>query len=94
MTTEQRFETQPAESGRELRSLKPDIVCLDSHQFRINYSIPQDVTDELEKLFDRVPEIKYEEIPNHLKAYEVGSGEAIALDFCPVDKDQAAPRSE
>ncbi|KAJ5398641.1 hypothetical protein N7465_009130 [Penicillium sp. CMV-2018d] len=89
MATEQRFET-----GGALRSVKPDILCLDGHQFHINYDTPQDVTDELMELFDRVPEITYEEIPNHLKAYEVRSGESIALDFCPADKDQGAPRSE
>ncbi|KAJ5507305.1 hypothetical protein N7527_009448 [Penicillium freii] len=94
MATEQRFETQPAKSGRALRSVKPDIICLDGHQFHINYNIPQDVTDELMELFGRVPQITYEEIPNHLKAYEVRSGESIALDFCPANKDQGAPRSE
>lgn len=66
MATEQRFETGA------LRSVKPDILCLDGHQFHINYDIPQDVTDELMELFFRTPEITYEEIPNHLKAYEVG----------------------
>jgi hypothetical protein len=37
------------------------------------------VTDQLEELFDQVPEVKYEEIPHHLKAYEVEIDEAIAI---------------
>lgn len=66
MTTKQHHETLSGGSGCQLRSVKPDIVCLDGHQFRINYDVPQNVTDELEELFDQVPEVKYKNIPNHL----------------------------
>lgn len=71
MATEQPRDSQRTGDGPPLRSVKPDIVCLDGHQFRINYDVPQEVTDQLETLFMQDSEVKYDDIPDHLKAYEV-----------------------
>lgn len=78
MSTEGPQGTNQGGNELQIRSVKPDIVCLDGHQFRINYGVPQNVTDELEELFYQVPEVKYTDIPNHLKAYEVESDNVIA----------------
>lgn len=40
------------------------------HQFRINYGVPQDVTDQFNALFNQ-DGVKYEDIPESLRAYEV-----------------------
>ncbi|CAL5871814.1 uncharacterized protein PFLUO_LOCUS6067 [Penicillium psychrofluorescens] len=57
-------------------SQAPDALSIDGHVFRINYDVPKEITEELEELFDR--DEKYEEIPEHLKAYEIE----------PVDSDE------
>ncbi|KAJ5360091.1 hypothetical protein N7517_009282 [Penicillium concentricum] len=88
MSSEKHDEIQPGERGHKLRSAKPVIVCLDGRQFRINQGIPQDVADKLEELFDQFSEVKYEQVPSHLKAYQMGTGEA------PADGSQDAPTSE
>ncbi|RSL91474.1 hypothetical protein CEP52_014225 [Fusarium oligoseptatum] len=54
-----------------LKEVEADIVCLDGHRFRINYGVPQHVTDKLDALFWQDEEVKYEDIPEELKAYEV-----------------------
>ena len=72
MDVEEHCDSQHAVDGPPLHSLKPDIVCLDGHQFRINYGVPKEVTEQLEALFIQEPEVKYDSIPDHLKAYEVG----------------------
>lgn len=58
------------------RSIKPDIVCLDGYQLRVNYGVPKEVTRQLEALLIQDPEVKYDSIPNQLKAYEVGISDA------------------
>ncbi|KAL4896565.1 hypothetical protein BDV59DRAFT_170970 [Aspergillus ambiguus] len=58
-------------SGDELPdmpSVAPDVLSIDGHQFRINYDVPEEITWQLEELYDR--DAKYEEVPEHLKAYE------------------------
>ncbi|KAG5752516.1 hypothetical protein H9Q69_003563 [Fusarium xylarioides] len=52
-----------------LKEVEPSIVGIDGHRFRINYGVPQEVTDRLNALFDQ-DEVKYEDIPDDLKAYE------------------------
>ncbi|GIJ90962.1 hypothetical protein Asppvi_009927 [Aspergillus pseudoviridinutans] len=52
----------------DMPSVAPDVLCLDGHLFRINYDVPEEITRQLEELYDR--DAKYEEIPGHLKAYE------------------------
>ncbi|OTB18137.1 hypothetical protein K445DRAFT_243588 [Daldinia sp. EC12] len=52
------------------QDVKPDIISIDSHRFRINYDVPPQITDRLYDLFER-DDIKYEDIPDDLKAYEV-----------------------
>ncbi|KAF5237433.1 hypothetical protein FANTH_10795 [Fusarium anthophilum] len=53
-----------------LKDVEPDIVCIDGHCFYINYGVPQEVTERLYALFDQ-DDVKYEDIPDDLKAYEV-----------------------
>ncbi|KAJ4130218.1 hypothetical protein NW768_007201 [Fusarium equiseti] len=53
-----------------LESVAPDIICLDGHRFRVNYDVPQHITERLEALFWGDKEVKYEDIPEELKAYE------------------------
>ncbi|KAF5702381.1 hypothetical protein FGLOB1_9634 [Fusarium globosum] len=53
-----------------LKEVEPNIVSIDGHRFRINYGVRQEVTDRLNELFDR-DEVKYEDIPDDLKEYEV-----------------------
>lgn len=76
MDVEEHCDSQHAVDSPPLHSLKPDIVCLDGHQFRINYGVPKEVIEQLEALFIQEPEVKYGSIPDHLKAYEVGIGDA------------------
>jgi hypothetical protein len=51
-------------------SVEPDIMGIAGHQFRINYGVPQDVTDQFNALFNQ-DGVKYEDIPESLRAYEV-----------------------
>ncbi|KAF5651864.1 hypothetical protein F25303_3829 [Fusarium sp. NRRL 25303] len=53
-----------------LEEVEPNIVGIDGHRFRINYGVPQEVTDRLKALCDQ-DEVKYDDIPDDLKAYEV-----------------------
>lgn len=53
-----------------LKEVESNIVSIDGHRFRINYGVPQEVTDRLYALFDQ-DEVKYEDIPDDLKKYEV-----------------------
>ncbi|KAF5601763.1 hypothetical protein FPCIR_2197 [Fusarium pseudocircinatum] len=53
-----------------LKEVEPNIVGIDGHRFHINYGVPQEVTDRLNALCDQ-DEVKYEDIPDDLKAYEV-----------------------
>ncbi|KAI1370411.1 hypothetical protein F4677DRAFT_438445 [Hypoxylon crocopeplum] len=54
-----------------MKEVKPDITCIDQHWFRINYDVPEDITNRLYELLSRDEKVKYEDIPNELKAYEV-----------------------
>ncbi|KAI1469823.1 uncharacterized protein F4812DRAFT_420483 [Daldinia caldariorum] len=58
-------------SQSPIKSALPDIICLDEHKFRIHYDVPQAITDRLYELFNRDDEVKYEDIPDDLKEYEV-----------------------
>ncbi|KAF7158710.1 hypothetical protein CNMCM5623_003874 [Aspergillus felis] len=60
---------QAADEAWTMPSVAPDLLCLDGHLFRINYDVPEEITRQLDELYDR--DAKYEEIPEHLKAYEV-----------------------
>ncbi|KAF5543328.1 hypothetical protein FMEXI_7108 [Fusarium mexicanum] len=53
-----------------LKDVEPGIVCIDGHRFYINYGVPQEVAKRLYALFDQ-DDVKYEDIPDDLKAYEV-----------------------
>ncbi|KAJ5833728.1 hypothetical protein N7474_002039 [Penicillium riverlandense] len=53
-----------------------NLLSIDGHEFRVNYDVPKEIPEELEELFDR--DAKYEEIPEHLKAYETE----------PIDSDE------
>ncbi|GAB1199564.1 hypothetical protein APSETT444_008914 [Aspergillus pseudonomiae] len=59
---------RPGDEAPDMPSVAPDALCLDGHLFRINYDVPEEITQQLEELYDR--DAKYEEIPEHLKAYE------------------------
>lgn len=73
MATNQTSQTQPAAEAEEewtMPSVEPDIIGIAGHQFRINYGVPQEVTDQFNALFDQ-DGVKYEDIPESLRAYEV-----------------------
>jgi hypothetical protein len=53
-----------------LESVPCDIICLDGHRFHVNYDVPQHITDQIEALFWGDKEVRYEDIPEELKAYE------------------------
>ncbi|GIJ98634.1 hypothetical protein Aspvir_000752 [Aspergillus viridinutans] len=59
---------QPEDEAPGIPSVDPDALCIDGHLFRINYDVPEEITEQLWELYDR--DAKYEEIPEHLKAYE------------------------
>ncbi|RHZ44962.1 uncharacterized protein CDV56_103383 [Aspergillus thermomutatus] len=59
---------EPRDEAPGIPSVAPDVMCLDGHLFHINYDVPEKITQQLEELYDR--DAKYEEIPEHLKAYE------------------------
>ncbi|GFF98173.1 conserved hypothetical protein [Aspergillus udagawae] len=59
---------QPGDEAPDMPSVALDVLCLDGHLFRINYDVPEEITQQLEELYDR--DAKYQEIPEHLKAYE------------------------
>ncbi|KAI8960075.1 hypothetical protein F5Y11DRAFT_330992 [Daldinia sp. FL1419] len=50
--------------------VKPDTVCINGHLFRINYDVPQHITDRLYELAQQ-DNIAYEDIPDDLKEYEI-----------------------
>jgi hypothetical protein len=55
-------------------NVKSPIMSIAGHYFRINYDVPQDVTNRLFDLFlarGRYREATYADIPEDLKAYEV-----------------------
>ncbi|KAI0849117.1 hypothetical protein F5Y00DRAFT_236643 [Daldinia vernicosa] len=52
-----------------LKEVDPDIICIDNHRFRINYDVPQEVTDRLYHLAEQ-EDLRYEDIPHELKEYE------------------------
>ncbi|KAJ5624410.1 hypothetical protein N7510_000719 [Penicillium lagena] len=59
-----------------MRSVAPDLLSIDGHVFRVNYDVPEEITLQLEELFYR--DAGYEEIPEDLKAYEIGDDDADA----------------
>ncbi|GIC86306.1 uncharacterized protein Aud_002674 [Aspergillus udagawae] len=61
--------SQTADEAWTIPSVAPYLMCLDGHWFHINYDVPEENTQQLDKLYDR--DAKYEEIPEHLKAYEI-----------------------
>lgn len=74
MTSNQNPQERPASAPGAAamgNNVKADIVSLDGHQFRVNYDVPQGITDRLYGLFWQDEEVKYEDIPEDLKAYEV-----------------------
>ncbi|KAF5580782.1 hypothetical protein FPCIR_10490 [Fusarium pseudocircinatum] len=70
-----------------LESVAPNIVCLDGHRFRVNYDVPQHITERLEALFWGDKEVRYEEIPEELKAYEEKDGDKDKK----LEEDKANP---
>ncbi|PKX98891.1 uncharacterized protein P174DRAFT_437329 [Aspergillus novofumigatus IBT 16806] len=60
--------SQPSDEAPGIPSVAPDGLCIDGHLFRINYDVPEEITQQMWELYDR--DAKYEEIPEHLKAYE------------------------
>ncbi|RGP80788.1 hypothetical protein FLONG3_1129 [Fusarium longipes] len=58
------------EERETLDEVEPGVIGIAGHRFRINYGVPQEVTDALNALYDQ-DEVKYEDIPDDLKAYEV-----------------------
>jgi hypothetical protein len=66
-----------------MRSVAEDRLSIDGHVFRVNYEIPKEITRQLEELFDR--DVKYEEIPEDLKAYETEDDDA--------DEEEAGERA-
>jgi len=52
----------------EIKSVKPDMMSLDGHHFKINYDVPEEVTEGLFDLMQR--NAKYEEVPNEYLKYE------------------------
>ncbi|GFF74815.1 hypothetical protein CNMCM6936_001767 [Aspergillus lentulus] len=61
--------SQTDDENWTIPSVAPDAMCLDGHVFRINYDVPEEITRQLNALYDR--DAKYEEIPEHLRAYEI-----------------------
>jgi len=59
----------PSTYPRPIHSVKPNMVCIDSHRFRIEYGVPNEVTKSFYDLFER--DAKYEDIPKELLQYEV-----------------------
>ncbi|KAF5675172.1 hypothetical protein FHETE_2591 [Fusarium heterosporum] len=59
-----------------LESVPFDIISLDGHRFRVNYDVPQHITDQIEALFWGDEDVKYDDIPDELKAYEVQDEDA------------------
>ncbi|KAI1660580.1 hypothetical protein F4813DRAFT_350365 [Daldinia decipiens] len=55
---------------RVLKEVQPDIISIDNHKFRINYDVPQEITDRFDRLAEQ-DNIKYEDIPHDLKKYEL-----------------------
>ncbi|KAF4438037.1 hypothetical protein FACUT_5200 [Fusarium acutatum] len=58
------------EEHETLDEVEPTVIGIDGHRFRINYGVPQEVTDRLNALCDQ-DQVKYEDIRDDLKAYEV-----------------------
>ncbi|PWY73002.1 hypothetical protein BO70DRAFT_355048 [Aspergillus heteromorphus CBS 117.55] len=77
MTTGNPYENANLEDldiGDWVEHLRVTALTLDGHAFVVDRGIPQSVIDELFQLFYRETPVKYEEIPEHLKAYEVSVG--------------------
>lgn len=54
-------------------SVDPDLTSIDGHLFKINYDVPQEVTEALYEL--NFQEAKYEDIPREFLKYEVVEGD-------------------
>jgi hypothetical protein len=52
-----------------MKSFKPDMMSFDDHHFKINYDVPEEVTEGLLDLMHR--NAKYEEVPKEYLKYEV-----------------------
>jgi hypothetical protein len=52
-----------------MKSVKPGMMSFDDHHFKINYDVPEEVTEELLDLMHR--NAKYEEVPKEYLKYEV-----------------------
>jgi hypothetical protein len=52
-----------------MKSVKPDMMSFDNHHFKINYDVPEEVTEGLLDLMHR--NAKYEEVPKEYLKYEV-----------------------
>jgi hypothetical protein len=52
-----------------MRTAKPDLMSFNGHYFKINYDVPEEVTEGLLDLMER--EAKYEEVPREYLKYEV-----------------------
>ncbi|KAF3056559.1 hypothetical protein GL218_06505 [Daldinia childiae] len=55
---------------RALKEVEPDIISIDNHRFRINYDVPQEITNHFYRLAEK-DNLKYDEIPPELKEYEL-----------------------
>ncbi|KAI1646823.1 uncharacterized protein F4817DRAFT_339548 [Daldinia loculata] len=55
---------------RVLKEVEPDIISIDNHRFRINYDVPQEITNRFYRLAEQ-DDLKYEDIPHELKEYEL-----------------------
>jgi hypothetical protein len=54
---------------KSVKSVKPDMMSFDDHHFKINYDVPEEVTEGLLDLMHR--NAKYEEVPKEYLKYEV-----------------------
>jgi hypothetical protein len=52
-----------------MKSVKPNMMSFDDHHFKINYDVPDEVTEGLLDLMHR--NAKYEEVPKEYLKYEV-----------------------
>lgn len=59
------------EAQSDCTPVKPDLIDIDGHIFKIFCDVQQAATDELVNILMTNPNAKYEDVPHHLRIYEV-----------------------
>lgn len=64
------FAQELLDQKKHLSSVMPDVVRIEGQLFPVNYDMPREVTEEINRVFDN-PALGYKDLPKEVRGYEL-----------------------